>query len=222
MAPVAQGLDEAAAPARRDVFAQAGERCSGDRGAFANGELRGGVWDRLTVGTAWTVVMRAVLSAFYSHPWAWNEIGFGGPAYPRGYMRLGRGSRGGASRMRLARRSISTRSRTFGDGGCHEARLKRLAKGAVGPADNDSRVPARRPRRAAFRARATMASYRDEDEVDLVIVGAGAGGSTLAQRLARRGWRMVVLESGPVLGSRPRLGLRRGRQPPALLDGEAR
>ena len=30
-----------------------------------------------------------------------------------------------------------------------------------------------------------------------MIVGAGAGGSTLAQRLARRGWRIVVLESGP-------------------------
>jgi hypothetical protein len=30
-----------------------------------------------------------VLSAFYSHPWACYEIGFGGPAYPRGYMRLG-------------------------------------------------------------------------------------------------------------------------------------
>jgi hypothetical protein len=33
--------------------------------------------------------MRATLSGFYSHPWAWNEIGFGGPAYPRGFMRLG-------------------------------------------------------------------------------------------------------------------------------------
>jgi hypothetical protein len=33
--------------------------------------------------------MRAALSGFYSHPWAWNEIGFGGPAYPRGFMRLG-------------------------------------------------------------------------------------------------------------------------------------
>ena len=33
--------------------------------------------------------MRAVLAAFYSHPWAWNEIGFGGPAYPRGFMRSG-------------------------------------------------------------------------------------------------------------------------------------
>ena len=33
--------------------------------------------------------MRGIVGAFYSHPWAWNEIGFGGPAYPRGYMRLG-------------------------------------------------------------------------------------------------------------------------------------
>ncbi|HLI25128.1 MAG TPA: hypothetical protein VKU91_09240, partial [Acidimicrobiales bacterium] len=23
------------------------------------------------------------------HPWAWNEMGFGGPAYPRGYKALG-------------------------------------------------------------------------------------------------------------------------------------
>jgi hypothetical protein len=43
----------------------------------------------LNVTRARSVVMRAVLAAFYSHPWAWNEIGFGGPAYPRGYMRLG-------------------------------------------------------------------------------------------------------------------------------------
>jgi hypothetical protein len=41
------------------------------------------------------VVMRAVLAEFYSHPWAWNEIGFGGPAYPRGYARLGIGLREG-------------------------------------------------------------------------------------------------------------------------------
>jgi choline dehydrogenase-like flavoprotein len=75
-------------------------------------------------------------------------------------------------------------------------RLKRLAKGAVGPAENDSRFLLDVHTRA-LPGRATMASYRDEDEVDLVIVGAGAGGSTLAQRLARRGWRIVVLESGP-------------------------
>jgi hypothetical protein len=38
--------------------------------------------------------MRGALSTFYSHPWAWNEIGFGGPAYPRGYMRRNMGPAG--------------------------------------------------------------------------------------------------------------------------------
>lgn len=56
---------------------------------LSKGELSGGSWDRLNVSRAWSVVMRMVLSEFYSHPWAWNEIGFGGPAYPQGYMRRG-------------------------------------------------------------------------------------------------------------------------------------
>jgi choline dehydrogenase-like flavoprotein len=42
-----------------------------------------------------------------------------------------------------------------------------------------------------------MARYDDDYAVDLAIVGAGAGGGTLAQRLARRGWKVVVLEVGP-------------------------
>lgn len=58
--------------------------------AFSKGELD---WGELPVEKAWSVVMRGALSAFYSHPWAWNEIGFGGPAYPRGYARLGAGQR---------------------------------------------------------------------------------------------------------------------------------
>ncbi|HEX5307553.1 MAG TPA: gluconate 2-dehydrogenase subunit 3 family protein [Solirubrobacteraceae bacterium] len=56
---------------------------------FSEGELD---WE-LPVEKAWSVVMRGVLGAFYSHPWAWNEIGFGGPAYPRGFARLGAGQR---------------------------------------------------------------------------------------------------------------------------------
>jgi gluconate 2-dehydrogenase subunit 3-like protein len=57
---------------------------------FAAGELD---WEGLPVSKAWGLVMRDVLGAFYSHPWAWNEIGFGGPAYPRGYARLAAGQR---------------------------------------------------------------------------------------------------------------------------------
>lgn len=57
--------------------------------AFSEGELHGGAWNELNVKHAFSVVMNAVLSSFYSHPWAWNEMGFGGPAYPRGYLNLG-------------------------------------------------------------------------------------------------------------------------------------
>lgn len=56
---------------------------------LAHGRLSGGTWEKLNVSRAWSVCMRMMLTAFYSHPWAWNEIGFGGPAYPRGYMRTG-------------------------------------------------------------------------------------------------------------------------------------
>jgi len=56
---------------------------------FSRGGLHDGSWARLNVSRAWSVCMRMALTAFYSHPWAWNEIGFGGPAYPRGFMRLG-------------------------------------------------------------------------------------------------------------------------------------
>jgi Gluconate 2-dehydrogenase subunit 3 len=61
--------------------------------AFSEGGLHGEVWDELNPKRAWSVITRAILSAFYSHPWAWNEIGFGGPAYPRGYARFGVGQR---------------------------------------------------------------------------------------------------------------------------------
>jgi hypothetical protein len=30
-----------------------------------------------------------IVSAYYAHPTAWNDIGFGGPASPRGYVRMG-------------------------------------------------------------------------------------------------------------------------------------
>jgi hypothetical protein len=53
---------------------------------FARGEVS---WEGLNVARAWKVVLRYVVQAFYSHPWAWNEIGFGGPAYPRGYGAFG-------------------------------------------------------------------------------------------------------------------------------------
>jgi len=90
----ARGLDEAADELGAASYATASavnQRQIMDR--FADGELSGGAWDRLDSARAWRVLTRSILAAFYSHPWAWNEIGFGGPAYPRGYARLGIGLR---------------------------------------------------------------------------------------------------------------------------------
>jgi len=49
------------------------------------------IWRRMPVQRFWVMLMEDCVTAYYSHPWAWDEIGFGGPAYPRGYMRLENG-----------------------------------------------------------------------------------------------------------------------------------
>jgi hypothetical protein len=48
-----------------------------------------GTWRGLPAQRVFSIWMRYACTAYYSHPWAWNEIGFGGPAYPRGYKNLG-------------------------------------------------------------------------------------------------------------------------------------
>jgi len=51
--------------------------------------------------------------------------------------------------------------------------------------------------RTNHRLRQDMRRFGGEDEVDLVVVGCGAGGGVLTQRLARRGWRVVAFDAGP-------------------------
>ena len=46
-------------------------------------------WHGLPANRVWSLWTRYGCTAFYSHPRAWNEMGFGGPAYPRGYKNLG-------------------------------------------------------------------------------------------------------------------------------------
>lgn len=48
-----------------------------------------GAWHGLPAGQIWNLWMRYVCTAFYSHPRAWDEIGFPGPAFPRGYKNPG-------------------------------------------------------------------------------------------------------------------------------------
>lgn len=52
-------------------------------------ELAGKAWHGMPASRVWSLWTRYAATAFYAHPWAWNEIGFGGPAYPRGYKNLG-------------------------------------------------------------------------------------------------------------------------------------
>ncbi|HTW20347.1 MAG TPA: GMC family oxidoreductase, partial [Mycobacteriales bacterium] len=42
-----------------------------------------------------------------------------------------------------------------------------------------------------------MRRFDDTDEVDIAIIGCGAGGSVLMQRLARAGWKVVGFDAGP-------------------------
>ncbi len=51
--------------------------------------------------------------------------------------------------------------------------------------------------RTDHRARRDMRRFADSDVLDAVIVGCGAGGATLLQRLARAGWRVAALDAGP-------------------------
>jgi hypothetical protein len=49
----------------------------------------GAKWHGYSANHVWSLWTRYACTAFYSHPWAWNEMGFPGPAYPRGYLNPG-------------------------------------------------------------------------------------------------------------------------------------
>jgi Gluconate 2-dehydrogenase subunit 3 len=55
-----------------------------------NNEVEAADWQALPSKSFFRhVLLRAVVEIYYAHPAAWSEIGFGGPASPRGYVRLG-------------------------------------------------------------------------------------------------------------------------------------
>jgi len=55
-----------------------------------HGRVDGRCWGGLPPGGFFThLLLRETVAVYYSHPSAWSEIGFGGPAGPRGYVRLG-------------------------------------------------------------------------------------------------------------------------------------
>lgn len=90
----ARGLDalEAEAVARHGISFHLLEEADADRilTAVERGDVRASeAWGDMppTIFWQWRLLPDAV-SAYYAHPSAWSAIGFGGPASPRGYVRL--------------------------------------------------------------------------------------------------------------------------------------
>jgi Gluconate 2-dehydrogenase subunit 3 len=52
-------------------------------------DLAAGEWHGRSAAHVWSLWTRYACTAFYAHPSAWDEIGFPGPAYPRGYKNAG-------------------------------------------------------------------------------------------------------------------------------------
>jgi hypothetical protein len=58
--------------------------------AIQQGDVDTGAWGGLPAARFFgDILLKTVAGIYYAHPDAWSEIGFGGPASPRGYVRLG-------------------------------------------------------------------------------------------------------------------------------------
>ena len=177
----------------------------------------GGAWATLNVARAFGIVMRDTCEAFYSHPWAWNEIGFGGPAYPRGYAAFGSpelGEREHWEGVEAFERRPGARRATEGVGLSAVSSAQGVVRHAGG---QRLAVPARQAQ-AGPAEPAPMARHSESAPVDLVVVGAGAGRRHARAAARAKGLADRRPREGPVLGSRPRLGLRREGLRRALLD----
>ncbi|HWI88557.1 MAG TPA: gluconate 2-dehydrogenase subunit 3 family protein [Sphingomicrobium sp.] len=89
-----EGLDAIAAEARHRHGKSFEELSPGDQDELLsdvqNNRVKSRSWGDLPAGGFFLHhLLKQVVAVYYSHPDAWSEIGFGGPASPRGYARLG-------------------------------------------------------------------------------------------------------------------------------------
>jgi hypothetical protein len=57
--------------------------------AIQQGKVSGPAWQGLPPSLFFAKrLLHDIAAAYYAHPASWNEIGFGGPAGPRGYVRM--------------------------------------------------------------------------------------------------------------------------------------
>lgn len=82
-----QAWRDTLAALREDGFASAGEK---EQDALIQAvQDADGDWHGLPAARVWSLWTRYACTAFYAHPDVWSEMGFPGPAYPRGYKNSG-------------------------------------------------------------------------------------------------------------------------------------
>jgi hypothetical protein len=89
-----RGLDAIAAEAGQRHGMRFEELSPGEQdtllGDVQNNRVDKNIWGDLPAGGFFLHhLLKQIVGIYYSHPDAWSEIGFGGPASPRGYARLG-------------------------------------------------------------------------------------------------------------------------------------
>jgi hypothetical protein len=82
-----QAWRDTLAALREDGFASAGEK--EQDGLIQAVQDADGDWHGLPAARVWSLWTRYACTAFYAHPDVWSEMGFPGPAYPRGYKNSG-------------------------------------------------------------------------------------------------------------------------------------
>ena len=126
-------------------------------------------------------VLHDICGAYYSHPHAWSEIGFGAPRIRAAMFGcISTGAIRGKPPKRARRRGKTRAENHHVDDAQHRPR------GKDGRAPDVFRVGAWMP----------MREYPQDEAVDFAIIGTGAGGGTLACRLAEKGFKVVAFDAG--------------------------
>ena len=154
-------------------------------------------------------VIPDITHAYYAHPIAWSEIGFGGPASPRGYVRMGLDRRDPWEAGRGDRRAMPT---------TRDGKPRMSADPFAAPRAANGRAPGRVPAR---RLGADARNIAENEPVDFVVVGTGAGGGPLLARLAEERLLGRRFRCRPVFPAAGGFRLRRAGAGKALLDRRA-
>lgn len=85
----AKALDEEAWASYRRKFVHLSAKAQDEiLEALANGTTRSETWSKLPARKAFLQIVATTATYYYAHPYAWSEIGWGGPKHPESYVRI--------------------------------------------------------------------------------------------------------------------------------------